>query len=187
MEALEAGANWVQYRCLTKDEPALLEDLHQIAALCDDWGATLIVTDHIGLLQKADIQGVHIEDMQADFAAIRQAIGPDKTLGASANSIAQIRRAAQSGVVDYVGCGPFRITHTKPNTYPLLGLEGYRAIVAGMKQEAIDIPLLAVGGIAIDDIDALLETGVYGVAVSAAVNLADNSGRALKEIYKKIY
>src|SRR6476661_5869073 len=82
--ACSAGANWIQYRCFTKTEAELRQDLQQIASICDDWGITLIVTDHIHLLD-LDIQGVHIEDMDADFEKIRQEIGDDKTLGASAN------------------------------------------------------------------------------------------------------
>jgi len=185
--ACENGANWIQYRCLTKPDSELLEEIHQIAAICDDWGATLIVTDHYHLLDQADIQGVHIEDMNADFAAVRKSIGHEKTLGASANTIGDILRIRDSLAVDYIGCGPFTVTHTKPNDYPLLGTAGYSEITTLMKNAGIDIPLLAVGGITIDDIEELISAGVYGVALSAAVNLAENPGRAFREIYKKLY
>jgi thiamine-phosphate pyrophosphorylase len=185
--ACEAGANWVQYRCLTKTTEEMLEEIGTIAAICDDWGATLIVTDHIHLAGLADIQGFHIEDMQADFSSIRQQTGPDLTLGASANTFDDILRIAASGAIDYIGCGPFAITRTKPNDYPVLGTAGYQTIITQMKAEGIHIPLLAVGGIAIPDIDALLQTGIDGIAVSAAVNLSDDPGRAMKEIYRKVY
>lgn len=185
--ACEAGANWIQYRCLSKSDEELLEEIHSISGICDDWGATLIITDHIHLLNKADVQGVHIEDMKADFQAVRRLIGEEKTLGASANTLDDIRRIMTSGVVDYIGCGPLRITHTKPNNYPLLGLEGFREVTKMMDDEGIDIPLLAVGGVTVSDVESLLETGVYGVAVSAAVNLSDDPVKALKEIYKKLY
>ncbi len=185
--ACEAGCKWVQYRCLSKNDEELLDDLHQIASICDDWGATLIVTDHAHLLNKADIQGVHIEDMEADFKVIREKIGNEKTLGASANTFQDIERIAASNVVDYVGCGPFDITETKPNDYPLLGISGYESITEKMKAAGITIPVLAVGGVNIEDMDALMKTGVYGIALSAAVNKADNPGAAFKEIYKKVY
>ncbi len=185
--ACEAGANWIQYRCFSKNETDLLEEAGQIAAICDDWGATLIITDHYHLLDKADIQGVHIEDMQADFSFIRQQIGPDKTLGASANSFEDILRISESNAVDYIGCGPFALTYTKPNDYPLLGVEGYRTIVDRMLQKGIKIPLLAVGGITINDVDAILGTGVHGIAISAAVNLSENPAAAIKEIYRTVY
>lgn len=187
LSACEAGANWVQYRCLAKTDEELLSDMHQIAAICDDWGATLIITNHLHLLDKADVQGVHIEDMDADFTKIREEIGEDKTLGGSANNFDQVKRGFESGAVDYFGCGPFSMTLTKPNSYPTLGTSGYRDIVERMKAEGIDIPLLAVGGIGIDDIDELLQTGVYGIAVSAAVNLADDPAAAMRELYRKVF
>jgi thiamine-phosphate pyrophosphorylase len=185
--ACEAGANWIQYRCLSKFGEELLQDIHQVASICDDWGATLIIADHYNLLNEVDAQGVHMEDMDSDWIAIRKQIGRDKTLGASANTFEDIQRIAASDVVDYIGCGPFAVTRTKPNNYPLLGVEGYTDIVKKMKDAGIEIPLLAVGGVEIADVDVLLSTGVYGVAVAAAVNFSENPSRAFKEIYKKMY
>lgn len=185
--ACEAGANWVQYRCLTKSDDALLRDLHEIAAITDDWGATLIIADHYHLLDKADVQGVHIEDMKADFAQIRSYIGDEKTLGGSANTVDDIRRGAQTGAVDYFGCGPFSVTLTKPNSHPLLGVEGYARLIRQLEQENISIPVLAVGGVSAADVDALLATGVFGIAVSGAVNTAHNPAAVFKELYKKVF
>jgi thiamine-phosphate pyrophosphorylase len=177
------GANWVQYRCISKSDDELLEEISEIADICDEWGATLIITNHYHLLDRVDAQGVHIEDFDADFAAIRESIGEDKTLGASATNIEKLLWVQSSGVVDYCGYGPFAHTDTKPNNKPLLGFDGYREL----QNYPIDIPVIAVGGIQLADVEALLETGVYGVAVSAAVNLALNPARKLKEFYQKIY
>jgi thiamine-phosphate pyrophosphorylase len=182
--ACEAGANWIQYRCLTKPDEELIEEINEIAALCDDWGTTLILTNHYHLLSKVDAQGVHIEDFDADFKAIRKVIGDDKTLGASATTIAGLLAVQSTGVVDYCGYGPFAHTNTKPNNKPLLGFEGYRKL---QQSPEITIPVIAVGGIDLTDVDPLIKTGIYGIAVSAAVNLAIDPGRALKEFYKKIY
>lgn len=185
--ACKAGANWIQYRCFSKNESELIAELHQVASICDDWGATLILTDHYHLLDKVDAQGVHIENMEADLKSIRERISDEKTLGASANSIEDIQRIYASGVVDYIGCGPFSVTKTKPNDYPLFGFEGYKLIVQKMKEPKINIPVLACGGISIDDAEALLNTGIFGIVVSSAVNLADDPGLTLKDFYKKIY
>jgi thiamine-phosphate pyrophosphorylase len=181
--ACQNGANWVQYRCLTKTDEELVNEIHQIAAICDDWGTTLILTNHYHLLDKVDAQGVHIEDFDADFAAIRNYISDEKALGASATNIESLLKVQQTGVVDYCGYGPFAYTDTKPNNKPLLGFEGYRQLA----RQPIDIPVIAVGGIQVTDIDMMLKTGVYGIAVSAAVNLAIDPAWAFKEIYRKIY
>jgi thiamine-phosphate pyrophosphorylase len=181
--ACAAGANWLQYRCLTKNDEELITEINQIAEICDDWGATLILTNHYHLLDKVDAQGVHIEDFDADFAAIRAQIGEDKTLGASATNIKRLLSIQAIEVVDYCGYGPFAHTNTKPNDKPLLGLEGYTLL----QRHQIELPVIAVGGIRINDVEALMQTGIYGIAVSAAVNLADDPAAAVKEIYKKIY
>jgi thiamine-phosphate pyrophosphorylase len=182
--ACEAGANWVQYRCLTKTDDELIVEINQIATICDDWGATLILTNHYHLLDKVDAQGVHIEDFDADFKAIRESIGEDKTLGASATTIEALTAVQNTGVVDYCGFGPFAHTDTKPNNKPLLGFAGYREL---QKHHNIHIPVIAVGGIQLNDVDHLLETGIYGIAVSAGVNLSLDPARAVKEFYRAIY
>ncbi len=181
--ACEAGANWVQYRCMTKTDEEMIAEIHQIASICDDWGATLILANHYHLLDKVDAQGVHIEDLDADFAAIRQAITDEKTLGASATNVEALLRTQNTGVVDYCGYGPFAHTDTKPNDKPLLGYNGYREL----EKQPIEIPVVAVGGVQLSDVEPLMATGIYGVAVSAAVNLSPDPGGMVKEFYRKIY
>ncbi len=181
--ACQSGANWIQYRCLTKSDDELIEEINEIAAICDDWGATLILTNHYHLLDRVDAQGVHIEDFDADLVAIRDHIGDDKTLGASATNVERLLQVQDTGVVDYCGYGPFAHTDTKPNNKPLLGFEGYRTL----QNHPVEIPVIAVGGVQLSDVEPLLETGIYGIAVSGAINLAPDPGSMLKEFYQKIY
>ena len=183
--ACEAGAKWIQYRCLTKNDDELLQDINVIAEICDDWGATLIVTDHIHLNGKADIQGFHIEDMDADFNAIREQLGEAVTIGGSANTIDGLWRIANEGA-DYAGFGPFTTTTTKPNNAPLLGVKGYADAVLALKDKNIDLPILAVGGITLDDIDGLMATGIFGIAASSAINQAEDMRSAYLDFYDKI-
>lgn len=183
--ACEAGAKWIQYRCLTKDDDALLAEINAVAEICDDWGATLIVTNHIHLNRKADIQGFHIEDMDADFVALRAQLGEDITIGGSSNTVEGLIRLAEEGA-DYAGCGPFNITTTKPNDFPLLGVAGYAEIVSILKEKGIALPILAVGGITLDDVDALMETGIFGIAASSAINQAENMKYAYQDFYDKV-
>ena len=184
--ACEAGANWIQYRCFSKTDEEMLEELHPIATICDDWGATLIVTDHSHLVHLADIQGVHIENVDADITLVREQIGEAKTLGVSAINLAQIKKHITNGA-DYIGCGPFAYTATKPNDFPLWGLQGYKKAVETLKSEGINFPLIAVGGIKAEDVVALMDTGVAGIAVSAAINLSGNIKEAYQEIHQLVY
>jgi thiamine-phosphate pyrophosphorylase len=181
--ACGAGANWIQYRCLSKPDDELVNEINEIAAICDDWGATLIITNHYHLLDRVDAQGVHIEDFDADLSAIRERISDEKTLGASATNIERLLQVQNTGVVDYCGYGPFAHTDTKPNNKPLLGFEGYREL----QKHPIEIPVIAVGGVTLTDVEPLLATGIYGIAVSAAVNLSIDPGETVKAFYRKIY
>ncbi|WDF77464.1 thiamine phosphate synthase [Mucilaginibacter sp. KACC 22773] len=181
--ACSAGANWIQYRCMTKSDNELVAEIDQIAAICDDWGATLIITNHYHLLDKVDAQGVHIEDQPADFSTIREAIGEDKTLGASATNLAGLLKTQHSGVVDYCVLGPFAHTETRPNNFPLLGYDGYRQL----EKAPIEIPVIATGGIQLQDVELLLKTGIYGIAISSAINRSIDPAGMVKEFYRKMY
>lgn len=181
--ACSNGANWIQYRCMSKSDEDMLAELHQIAAICDDWGATLIVANHYHLLDQADIQGVHIEDLNADLQAIREMITDEKTLGASATTIERILQLQQSGVVDYCGYGPFAHTDTKANNFPLLGFAGYR----NLQKNPIEIPIIAVGGIQLADVEHLMETGIDGIAISSAINKSPDPTQAVKAFYRAVY
>jgi thiamine-phosphate pyrophosphorylase len=181
--ACEAGANWVQYRCMSKPEDELIDEINEIAQICDDWGATLIISNHYELLDRVDVQGVHIEDLDADLVTIRKIIGEDKTLGASATNPDDLLKIQSLGVVDYCGYGPFAHTDTKPNNYALLGFEGYRKL----EKLPVEIPVIAVSGIQLQDVELLLKTGVYGIAVSGAINLSSDPAAALKAFYHKVY
>jgi len=183
--ACAAGAKWIQYRCLTKNDDELLQDINAIAEICDDWGATLIVTDHIHLNGKADIQGFHIEDMEADIISIRAQLGEAITIGGSANTVENLIRIAKDGA-DYAGFGPFSISTTKPNNAPLIGVEGYRKAMLELNKHNINLPVLAVGGVTIDDVDAVMETGVFGIAASSAINQAEDMHEAYQAFYNKL-
>jgi thiamine-phosphate pyrophosphorylase len=181
--ACEAGANWIQYRCMSKSDEEMVQEIHQIASICDDWGATLILANHYHLLDKVDAQGVHIENLNADLEAIRNIITDEKTLGASATNVEALLKLQSSGLADYCGYGPFAHTDTRPNDKPLLGYQGYR----DLERQPINFPVIAVGGIQLKDVEPLLKTGVYGIAVSSTVNLSLDPGGMVKEIYRKIY
>jgi thiamine-phosphate pyrophosphorylase len=181
--ACEAGANWIQYRCISKSDEEMMQEIHQIASICDDWGATLILANHYHLLDKVDAQGVHIEDLNANLEAIRNMITDEKTLGASATNLEALLKLQSSGIADYCGYGPFAHTDTRPNDKPLLGYQGYR----DLERQPINLPVIAIGGIQLKDVEPLLKTGVYGIAVSSTVNLSLDPGGMVKEIYRRIY
>lgn len=166
--ALEGGCKWVQLRMKDAPEEEVLACAKEALPLCRQHGAKFILDDHVELVETAGADGVHLgkNDMPVDEA--RKILGPDKIIGGTANTIDDIIRLHRQGA-DYIGCGPFRYTTTKKKLSPVLGLEGYRDIVLKMRENGIDIPIVAIGGITVDDIPAIMGTGVTGIALSGAI------------------
>ncbi|WP_051220152.1 thiamine phosphate synthase [Prevotella sp. AGR2160] len=166
--ALEGGCRWIQLRMkdATDDEVAAVS--RQAATLCHNAGATLILDDRVGLIRETGADGVHLgrHDMPVDEA--RKLLGTSYIIGGTANTIDDVRRLHRQGA-DYIGCGPFRYTTTKANLSPILGLDGYRRIITAMHAEGITLPIVAIGGITLEDIPDILATGVTGIAVSGAI------------------
>lgn len=183
--ACEAGAKWVQYRCLSKNDEALLADINAIAEICDDWGTTLIITNHIHLNGKADIQGFHIEDTDADFIALRRLVGNDITLGGSAKTIENLIRLANDGA-DYASFGPYSVAGVESENVNKLGTEGYFEALKQLENLHIQLPVIAAGDIKIYDVEPLMQTGIYGIAVSSAIYAADDFIEAYQDFYDAV-
>lgn len=166
--ALEGGCRWIQLRM--KDAPAeeIIACAEEVLPLCRRHGAKFLLDDHVELVRQLGADGVHLgkNDMPVDEA--RTILGPDIIIGGTANTIEDIIRLHKQGA-DYIGCGPFRFTTTKKNLSPILGLDGYKSIVLKMKELGIDLPIVAIGGITVEDIPAVMKTGVSGIALSGAI------------------
>lgn len=166
--ALEGGCRWIQLRM--KDAPAeeIIACAEEVLPLCRRHGAKFLLDDHVELVRRLGADGVHLgkNDMPVDEA--RTILGPDIIIGGTANTIEDIIRLHKQGA-DYIGCGPFRFTTTKKNLSPILGLDGYKSIVLKMKELGIDLPIVAIGGITVEDIPAVMGTGVSGIALSGAI------------------
>lgn len=166
--ALEGGCRWIQLRM--KDTPAeeIIACAEEVLPLCRRHGAKFLLDDHVELVRQLGADGVHLgkNDMPVDEA--RKILGPDIIIGGTANTIEDIIRLHKQGA-DYIGCGPFRFTTTKKNLSPILGLDGYKSIVLKIKELGIDLPIVAIGGITVEDIPAVMGTGVSGIALSGAI------------------
>lgn len=179
--ALAGGCRWVQLR-MKNVQP---ENIKPVAAealrMCREAGATFIIDDHVNLAKEVGADGVHLgrNDMPVDQA--RAILGPDFIIGGTANTVDDIIMHWNRGA-DYIGCGPFRFTTTKEKLSPVLGLDGYRNIIAGMRQHGIDLPIVAIGGITAEDIPAILSTGVTGIALSGSVLRASDPAAEMSRI-----
>lgn len=171
--ALEGGCRWVQLRVKT----ATIDELRPMALeaqrMCREAGATFIIDDQVALVKEIGADGVHLGKNDMPVAEARRILGPDFIIGGTANTFEDVKMHYESGA-NYIGCGPFRFTTTKEKLSPVLGLEGYRSIVTQMREEGINLPIVAIGGITADDIPAIMQTGVTGIALSGTVLRADD-------------
>lgn len=179
--ALEGGCRWIQLRM--KD--ALDEEVRPIAIeaqkLCRHYNATFIIDDRVALVRELGADGVHLGKNDMPIREARQILGPDFIIGGTANTF-EDAKAHYEASADYIGCGPFRFTTTKQKLAPVLGLDGYRQIIRKLRAANITIPVVAIGGITKDDIPAILQTGITGIALSGTVLRADDPIAEMKHI-----
>ncbi|MDD7317250.1 MAG: thiamine phosphate synthase [Prevotella sp.] len=178
--ALKGGCRWIQLRMKDADDESYCRTATEVRMLCDHYRARLILDDRAHLVKKTHADGVHLGSMDMPVAEARRLFGEERyIIGATANTTEQAIAAAQAGA-DYLGCGPFRFTTTKAKLAPILGLEGYRRIITGLRKRGIAIPVFAIGGIREGDISEIFSTGVQGIAVSGAVTGAKNPAEAMR-------
>lgn len=164
---LEGGCRWVQLRMKDAADDEIVAVGRPLAALCREFGATFILDDHVGLVETVGADGVHLGKNDMPLVRARAILGPGKIIGATANTLADMLAAAEAGA-DYIGLGPFRFTTTKEKLSPVLGLDGYRSIMGEFRRVS-GIPVVAIGGITLGDLGAIMNSGVTGVAVSGAL------------------
>lgn len=179
--ALDGGCKWVQLRMKDASEEEFLRNAHQARKLCDQYQATFIIDDYVELVRECGADGVHLGKNDMPIAEARRLLGDDFIIGGTANTFDDVLSHYRSSA-NYIGCGPFRFTTTKKGLSPILGLEGYQDIVAKMKSQSIDIPIVAIGGITIDDIPSIMQTGVNGIALSGTVLNATDPVQEMKRI-----
>lgn len=171
--ACQAGVRWIQLRMKTADDAMFLETALAAKKICDAWDCTLIINDRVDIAAAVGAHGVHVGKEDMSVSEARRLLGEGIIIGGTANTIEDVREHYRQGA-DYVGVGPYRWTNTKKNLSPLLGLVGYQRIMEQMRAEGIDIPVVAIGGIKLEDIGALRDAGIYGIAFSGLlVNAGD--------------
>ena len=180
--ALEGGCRWIQLRIKDAEEEFLEQMALRVQSMCCEYGATFIIDDNVLLAKKIGADGVHLGKNDMPVAQARQILGEKFIIGGTVNTFEEILYHLKNGTPDYFGCGPFRFTSTKKNLAPVLGFEGYRDIVLKMREKGVEIPLVAIGGIAKEDIPQLLECGVSGIALSGSIINAENPVREMADV-----
>jgi len=184
--ALEGGCRWIQLRVKDANDDEVRPLALEAQQLCREYAATFIIDDRVALVRELGADGVHLGLKDMPIAQARQILGKQFIIGGTANTFEDVK-AHYEASANYVGCGPFRFTTTKQKLSPILGLDGYRQIIRQMKQQQIKLPLIAIGGIELEDIPAILETGVTGIALSGTVLRDPQPVEKMKQIINTIH
>lgn len=171
--AIEGGCRWIQLRLKDVSDSEFRDVAIEVIRLCKENDTFLVIDDRVELARELGVHGVHLGKNDMNPREARELLGPEAIIGVTANTADDI--IALKGIdVDYVGLGPFRYTATKEKLSPVIGLEGYRNIMKEVRAKGIELPVVAIGGITIDDLEQLMSTGVNGIAMSGAVLVAED-------------
>ena len=176
-KALKGGVTFVQLREKALDEQAFLEEAKEIQKLCAQYHVPFVINDNVEIAAQIGADGVHVGQSDMEGGDVREKLGPDRIIGVSAQTVEQAVRAQERGA-DYLGVGAVFQTGSKADAVEV-SHETVRAIT-----EAVDIPVIAIGGITKDNVSELSGTGICGIAVISAIFAQEDiegAARVLKE------
>ncbi len=184
-QALDNGCDWVQLRFKYTSAMELFTLAEAVKFLCEEYLATFIINDNVHLAQQLVSDGVHLGLTDMSIAEARQLLG-NKIIGGTANTFEDVLQRANENC-DYIGLGPFQYSATKSNLSPILGIEGYSSILKKMEERNITVPVYAIGGITIGDVDDLMKTGIHGIAVSGLITNHIQQKQLITQLHEKLY
>lgn len=181
-KALRGGATFLQIREKELADAAFLSEAKELQAIAKCYGVPFVVNDAVEIALAIDADGVHIGQTDMEAGDVRAKLGAEKIIGVSVQTVEQALRAQARGA-DYLGVGAVFSTSTKANAAEV-SLDTLKEICA-----AVEIPVVAIGGITQENLAALAGNGIAGVAVVSAIFGAadiEQATAALKQRTKEI-
>ncbi len=177
-EAIAGGATFVQLREKQMDEADVLQEAKEIQALCRAHHIPFVINDHVEIAKAIQADGVHVGQSDMEALDVRRLLGEEAIIGVSAETVEQALRAQAHGA-DYLGVGAVFPTGSKDDAADV-SMETLRAIC-----EAVDIPVIAIGGISEDNVGQLAGSGICGIAVISAIFAQENIRDAAARLKQK--
>lgn len=174
--ALHGGATIIQYREKGASTRQMIEEGLALRDLCHAHGVPLMVNDRVDVALAIDADGVHLGDDDMPVALARRLMGPDKIVGASADSAAKALSAIAEGA-DYLGVGAIFPTGTKADAGAPIGLERLRQVA-----RVSTVPIVGIAGIGVHNAASVIRAGAAGVAVVSAIVQAVNVEKTAREL-----
>lgn len=174
-EAIEGGATIVQYREKNKGYDDMLREAREVCAVCREYGVPFIMNDSVEIAIAVDADGVHLGLDDGDLKAARELLGEGKIIGASTHNV-QEALSAQAQGADYLGCGAVFGSTTKTD------ISSITPEILAQVTKAVQIPVVAIGGINRDNISMLNGCSLAGAAVVSAIFAQKDIRAAAKEM-----
>ncbi|WP_435255312.1 thiamine phosphate synthase [Tenacibaculum sp. A30] len=178
--ACASGAEWVQLRLKNIDPKTILETAQKAREITSHFQTRLIINDYYKVAKEIKADGVHLGKTDTCPLKAKEYLGDLYIVGGTANTLEDCKMLLEKKV-DYIGLGPYQFTETKKNLSPVLGTTGYQMLLEELKTTT---PIIAIGGITTENIPEIIDTGVYGVAVSGAITQNFNSIPTFHKILK---
>ena len=178
-ESLDGGVTFLQLREKDLDDENFLKEAVELKGLCKEYKVPFVINDNVDIAIKMDADGVHVGQSDMEAGDVRAKLGPDKIIGVSAQTVEQAILAEQRGA-DYLGVGAVFPTGSKDDADDV-SLETLKAIC-----EAVSIPVVAIGGITLENTPQLAGTGISGVAVISAIYAQEDIRKASEDLKKVV-
>ncbi len=178
-ESLDGGVTFLQLREKDLDDENFLKEAVELKELCKEYKVPFVINDNVDIAIKMDADGVHVGQSDMEAGDVRAKLGPDKIIGVSAQTVEQAILAEQRGA-DYLGVGAVFPTGSKADADDV-SLETLKAIC-----EAVSIPVVAIGGITLENTPQLAGTGISGVAVISAIYAQEDIRKASEDLKKVV-
>ena len=183
LKACINGIKWVQLRVKNMDDTTVLNTAIKARKITNEYDVKLIINDHYKIAKEVQADGVHLGKTDDCPLLAREYLGDSFIIGGTANTLEDCRILLDKKV-DYIGLGPYQFTETKKNLSPVLGVDGYRNLIKELKTKT---PIIAIGGIAVNDVLPILKTGIHGIAVSGEITSNMSSIKEFQDIIKATY
>ncbi|WP_296783170.1 thiamine phosphate synthase [uncultured Methanobrevibacter sp.] len=176
-EAIKGGVSVVQIREKTADTLDFYNLALNVKKITEKYDVPLIINDRVDVALAIDADGVHVGQSDMPCDVTRALVGPDKIVGVSAATIEEAKKAESDGA-DYIGTGAVFPTATKDDA-PKITKNDLKEIV-----ESINIPVVAIGGITLNNAHELNDTGIAGLSVVSAIMSSENPKKSSEELLK---
>ncbi|MBR1773454.1 MAG: thiamine phosphate synthase [Eubacterium sp.] len=178
-ESLDGGVTFLQLREKDLDDENFLKEAIELKELCKEYKVPFVINDNVDIAIKMDADGVHVGQSDMEAGDVRAKLGPDKIIGVSAQTVEQAILAEKRGA-DYLGVGAVFPTGSKDDADEI-SHETLKAIC-----EAVSIPVVAIGGITLDNMPQLKGSGICGVAVISAIYAKEDIRKASEDLKKVV-